>query len=139
MKDFINDDSVVNAIAEVMTNDKFWGARYEAAQMLSNSTNTNKIVQDIYLKKLVEENDSRVRRSYITGLGNLFEKNPELKENISVLEFFLKTLSTTKPAIMQLLTASVHLQRYWIKIKFMMLSCRIFPRIHTQKLSAGML
>jgi aminopeptidase N len=90
LKDFIDNDSAVNAIAEVMTSDKFWGARYEAAQMLSNST--NKIVQEIYLKKLVEESDSRVRRSYITGIAKLVEINPELKENKSVIEFFLINL-----------------------------------------------
>lgn len=90
LKDFINNDSAVNAITEVMTGDKFWGVRYEAAQMLSNST--NKTVQDIYLKKLVEEKDSRVRRSYITGIAKLIEVNPELKENSSVIEFFLVNL-----------------------------------------------
>lgn len=90
LKDFINEDSVVNAITEVMTVDGFWGVRYEAAQMLSNSS--NKTVQDIYLKKLVEEKDSRVRRSYITGIAKLIEANPEQKENTSVIEFFLVNL-----------------------------------------------
>lgn len=90
LKDFINDDNVVSELTVVMNNDKFWGARYEAAQMLSNSK--NKIVQDVYLKNLTEEKDSRVRRSYITGIGNLYDNNPELKESKAVLEFFMINL-----------------------------------------------
>jgi aminopeptidase N len=90
LKDFINDDDVINEITVIMKTDKFWGVRYEAAQILSNST--NKLAQEVYIKNLVEEPDSRVRRSYITGLGLFYEKNPELKENKSVLEFFLINL-----------------------------------------------
>ncbi len=90
LKDFINDTVVVKAIADVMTTDKFWGTRYEAAQMLGNST--NKLVQDFYLKNLVEEKDSRVRRSYITGIGKLFDANPELKQDPAVVQFFLVNL-----------------------------------------------
>lgn len=90
LKDFINEDDVINEITRVMKFDKFWGARYEAAQMLSNSTNP--LAQDSYIKNLIDEPDSRVRRSYITGLGNMYEKNPELKESKAVLEFFLTNL-----------------------------------------------
>lgn len=90
LKDFINDNIVVNELTAVMKNDRFWGARFEAAQMLSNSK--NKMVRDVYLKNLTEEKDSRVRRSYITGIGNLYDNNPELKENKSVLEFFIVNL-----------------------------------------------
>jgi aminopeptidase N len=90
LRDFINDTVVVKSIAEVMTTDKFWGTRVEAAKMLGYST--NKLVQDFYLQSLVNEQDSRVRRAYIAGLGTMFENNPELKTDPSVVQFFLVNL-----------------------------------------------
>jgi aminopeptidase N len=90
LQDFINDDIAVVDLMSTAKYDTFWGARFEAAQMLSNST--SKLVQDSYLKDLTEEKDPRVRRSYITGIANMYEKNPALAENKSVLEFFLVNL-----------------------------------------------
>jgi aminopeptidase N len=95
LKDFINDDDVVYEITKIMKTDNFWGVRFEAADMLSFSN--NKKVADTYLKDLTEEKDSRVRRSYILGIGNLYNANPELKENKSVLEFFLLNLMDSEP------------------------------------------
>ncbi|MEO8512209.1 MAG: M1 family aminopeptidase [Ignavibacteria bacterium] len=90
LKDFINDDDVVSAVLDKMKNDSFWGMRYEAVKMIANSTNRS--VQDVYLRYLVEENDSRVRRVYLSSLGTLFKNNPELKENAAVTQFFLDNL-----------------------------------------------
>ncbi len=90
LKDFINDDDAVNAITKFMKEDKFWGVRSEAALMLGNSK--NRMVQDNYLKNLTDEKDSRVRRSYIKGIAELYKNNPELSDNKSILEFFIINL-----------------------------------------------
>lgn len=90
LKDFINDDEAVNELVEVMKNDKFWGVRYEAAVILSNSTNSK--AQEGYIKNLVEEKDSRVRRAYITGIGTMFEKNPPTGGSNGIIEAFMVNL-----------------------------------------------
>ncbi|MCI0450441.1 MAG: HEAT repeat domain-containing protein [Chlorobi bacterium] len=90
LREFIDDDAVVSAVIDVMKSDKFWGVRLEAAKVLSYSK--NKKVQDIYLKSLTEEKDSRVRKSYITGIGNLYANNPEMKEGDAVIQSFVVKL-----------------------------------------------
>jgi aminopeptidase N len=90
LRDFIDDDAVVNSVIEVMKSDKFWGVRLEAAKILSYSK--NKKVHDVYLKSLTEEKDSRVRKSYITGIGNLYSVNPGLKEGDAVIQSFVVKL-----------------------------------------------
>jgi aminopeptidase N len=91
LKDFINDDDVISAVLKAAQTDKFWGVRYEAAQLLSFSK--NKKAQDNYITSLVDEKDSRVRRSFILGIGNYFENYPELQENNGVLASFLINLA----------------------------------------------
>lgn len=92
LKDFINDKDVVEALLERAKNDRFWGVRSEAAKMLANST--NKIAEDNYFKYLVSEPDSRVRKTYITGIVTMIEKNPVHSSNTQgILETFLFELA----------------------------------------------
>lgn len=91
LRDFIDEDDVVSAVLNSAQTDSFWGVRYEAAQLLSYSK--NKKAQESYVTSLVDEKDSRVRRSYILGLGNYFDNYPELQENSGVLASFLINLA----------------------------------------------
>lgn len=92
LKDFINDKDVVEALLERAKNDKFWGVRSEAAKMLANSK--NKIAEDNYFKFLIAEPDSRVRKTYITGIVTMIENNPVNSPNTQgILETFLLELA----------------------------------------------
>lgn len=94
LKDFINDDDAVNAIKEKMRNDSFWGVRCEAVKVLS--TSKNKAVTEVYMKNMIDERDSRVRRTYLLQLGTLLNNHPEEKENTAVLQYFLTNLITNE-------------------------------------------
>ena len=90
LKDFLNDDDVVDAIKDKMRNDSFWGVRCEAVKILS--TSKNKAVTEVYMKSMIDERDSRVRRTYLLQLGTLLNNHPEEKENTAVLQYFLTNL-----------------------------------------------
>lgn len=90
LKDFINDDDAVDAIKDQMRNDSFWGVRCEAVKVLS--TSKNKSVTEVYMKNMIDERDSRVRRTYLLQLGTLLNNHPEEKENTAVLQYFLTNL-----------------------------------------------
>ena len=90
LKDFINDDDIVNAIKDKMRNDIFWGVRCEAVKVLS--TSKNKAVTEVYMKNMIDERDSRVRRTYLLQLGTLLNNHPEEKKNTAVLQYFLTNL-----------------------------------------------
>lgn len=92
LKDFINDEEVAAALLDCAKNDKFWGVRSEAAKMLANST--LRIVEDNYFKYLIAEPDSRIRKTYITGIATMIEKNPVNSANSQgILEMFLLELA----------------------------------------------
>ncbi|HMQ78661.1 MAG TPA: M1 family aminopeptidase [Ignavibacteria bacterium] len=90
LKDFLNDDDVVIAIKDKMRNDSFWGVRCEAVKVLSVSK--NKAVTEVYMKNMIDERDSRVRRTYLLQLGTLLNNHPEEKKNTAVLQYFLTNL-----------------------------------------------
>lgn len=90
LKDFLNDEDVINAIKDKMRNDSFWGMRCEAVKILS--TSKNKAVTEVYMKSMIDERDSRVRRTYLLQLGTLLNNHPEEKENTAVLQYFLTNL-----------------------------------------------
>ncbi|NOS85136.1 MAG: M1 family metallopeptidase [Ignavibacteria bacterium] len=90
LKDFINDDDAVDAIKSKMRNDSFWGVRCEAIKVLSASK--NKAVTEVYMKNMIDEPDSRIRRTYLLQLGTLLNNHPEEKENTAVLQYFLTNL-----------------------------------------------
>jgi aminopeptidase N len=90
LKDFINDDDVVDAIISKMRNDSFWGVRCEAVKVLAASKNNT--VTEVYLKYLIDENDPRVRRTYLLNLNTLLSNHPEEKKNVDLIQFFLTNL-----------------------------------------------
>lgn len=92
LKDFINDNDVAEELLDRAKNDKFWGVRCEAAKMLANST--NRIVEDNYFKYLIAEPDSRIRKTYITGIATMMANNPPNSPNSQgILEMFLLELA----------------------------------------------
>lgn len=87
LKDFINDDEVIEALRTTMRNDKFWGVRNEAVKVIAGSKNRS--VTEIFMKYMIDEGDPRVRRTYLLNIKNILENHPEEKENIAVLQYFL--------------------------------------------------
>jgi len=90
LKDFINDDDVIEALRTTIRNDTFWGVRNEAVKVIANSR--NKSVTEIFMKYMIDESDSRVRRTYLLNIKNILNYHPEEKENIAVLQHFLTNL-----------------------------------------------
>ncbi len=90
LKDFINDEDVVQAIIAKMKDDNFWGVRYEAVKVLAVSSSD--AVTEVYLKSLVDEKDPRVRRAYLLNLNSMLDSHPKEKENTELLQFFLTNL-----------------------------------------------
>lgn len=90
LKDFINDEDVIEALRTTMRNDTFWGVRNEAVKVIANSK--NKSVTEIFMKYMIDESDSRVRRTYLLNIKNILNYHPEEKENIAVLQYFLTNL-----------------------------------------------
>jgi len=90
LKDFIDDDDAVDAIKDKMRNDSFWGVRCEAVKVLAASK--NKRVIEAYMKNMIDEGDSRVRRTYLLNIKNILSNHPEEKENTAVLQYFLTNL-----------------------------------------------
>ncbi|MCX7878026.1 MAG: M1 family aminopeptidase [Ignavibacteria bacterium] len=94
LKDFLNDDEIINALFETARNDKFWGVRTEAVQTLGKS---DKILNnERYIEYFEKENDSRVRRAYINFLGNIFENKRTLLKRPEIWESFLKNIIETE-------------------------------------------
>lgn len=90
LKDFIDESDVVDAVKQVMRNDSFWGVRYEAVKVFAGSENPAAV--EPYMKYMIDERDSRVRRAYLLNLKKLLDNHPSEKENISVLQYFLTNL-----------------------------------------------
>lgn len=90
LKDFIDESDVVDAVKQVMRNDSFWGVRYEAVKVFAGSENPAAV--EHYMKYMIDEKDSRVRRAYLLNLKKLLDNHPAEKENISVLQYFLTNL-----------------------------------------------
>ncbi len=90
LKDFVNDDDVINDLKKTFGSDKFWGVRYEAASVLafSNLQGVSSILMDSYWK----EPDSRVRRSILLALGQLKKNCADCIESQTVTDFILNFL-----------------------------------------------
>ena len=67
LKDFLNDEEVLNKIYNAMANDKFWGVRNEAASILRFSKLKN--AEPYLIKDYSSEKDSRIRRTILGSLG----------------------------------------------------------------------
>jgi len=90
LKDFVNDDDVIEAISAAMRKDNFWGVRTEAVKIISGSKNS--CVTEVFMKYMIDEPDPRVRRSYLLSLKEVLNNHPDEKENTAVIQFFLTNL-----------------------------------------------
>jgi aminopeptidase N len=91
LKDFVNDNDVINDLAKTINSDKFWGVRHDAASLLaySNQQGVSSILMDSYGK----EPDSRVRRSILLALGELKKKCPDCIETETLTDFIISSLN----------------------------------------------
>jgi len=91
LEQFIENEKVLNELINAAKNDPFWGVRYEAAQIIGNSRKLK--IDEQFLNNYKNETDPRVRRAYLTSLGNVIERSgaPDNSPNI---ELFLKQIIT---------------------------------------------
>jgi aminopeptidase N len=92
LKDFINDEDVIGSLTNEMKNDKFWGVREESAEMLANSK--SKEIPDIFMEQYKIENDSRIRRAILLGLGNYYNNCTECTEKESLVVFIINSINS---------------------------------------------
>lgn len=88
LNDFINDDDAINALGNLLSTDKFWGVRSEAASVLGNSSKTISILKEHYKT----ENDSRVRRDILLSLGNEKKKFPDCADTKELSDFIISSI-----------------------------------------------
>lgn len=91
LKDFIDDEGVVNALANTLANDKFWGVRSEAASVLSYSH--LKLASEILLSRYEIETNSDIKRSILAALGDMKKNCPDCIDRDKTLLFILNKLA----------------------------------------------
>ena len=96
LKDYLNDDSVIDFIKQDLRRDSFWGVRYEAVKILAGSMNPK--VVETYMKYMIDEPDPRVRRAYLLNLNKVLNNHPEEKKNTDVIQYFLTNLIKYEPS-----------------------------------------
>lgn len=92
LKDFINDNGVTSSLIDIMKNDKFWGVREEATEMLANANNEE--IPDILIAQFKIESDPRIRRAIIKTLGNFYKNCPTCTNNKTLSNSILSLLDS---------------------------------------------
>lgn len=90
LKDFLNDESVINALTNSMMNDKFWGVRNESASMLGKFN--SKLAAEVLMGQYSNESDSRVKRTILISLANL----KDYVDNQNLLDFILNNIKNER-------------------------------------------
>lgn len=91
LKDFVNDEEAVTQISDKLKNDKFWGVRYEAAQVLSFSKIS--YTASLLMGSYGNEADSRVRRSILLSLGKLKKNCSDCIESQILTDFVFNSIN----------------------------------------------
>ncbi len=92
LRDFVNDEFAAGQIAEILKHDKFWGVRYEAAQVLSLSKSAD--VPSVLMECYRNEADSRVRRSILLALGKLKKNCGQCIDSKTLTDFILSSVNS---------------------------------------------
>ncbi|MGH2575852.1 MAG: M1 family aminopeptidase [Ignavibacteria bacterium] len=94
LKDFINDEDVIEALKNTMKYDSFWGLRYEAASMLGKSI--SKKVPLILMQAYQTEGDSRIRRVILSSLVNIKQQCSDCADKNELLSFITASMNSEK-------------------------------------------
>jgi aminopeptidase N len=90
LKDYISDDDVRTTLLNILSTDKFWGTRYEAASMLANSGTANTV--HALEERYKNEADSRVRRSILLALGEMKKNFPDCADTRGLTDFIISSI-----------------------------------------------
>jgi aminopeptidase N len=87
LKDFLDDEGVINALANTLANDKFWGVRSEAASVLSYSH--LKLASETLFSQYEIETNPDIKRSIWAALGDMKKNCPECIDQNKMILYFL--------------------------------------------------
>ena len=94
LRDFIHDEDVITAFGSILTSDKFWGVKREAASMLSNAGSPEAV--ETLESAYKQESDPRVRRAILLSLGEMKKNFPECTDTKELTDFIINNINSEK-------------------------------------------
>lgn len=91
LREFLNDESIIDALGDALRYDKFWGVRNDVASMLGKSN--SKLAAEILMQYYSKENDSRIKRTILLSLGDLKQHCPACVDSRVLLDFILSNIN----------------------------------------------